>query len=127
GGASRVLTRPWQAAQPRARLASWDTLEGPPSRHETFEAYPSGRVFDEALLEQLPLLRELVEACGFAIARARGYEADDFLAAAAWAEEERGGETLVATSDRDAFQLATERTTILQPGRGVSELARIGP
>jgi DNA polymerase-1 len=34
---------------------------------------------------------------------------------------------LVATSDRDSFQLASERVTILQPTRGVSELARIGP
>jgi DNA polymerase-1 len=34
---------------------------------------------------------------------------------------------LVATSDRDAFQLASDRVTILQPTRGVSELARIGP
>ena len=34
---------------------------------------------------------------------------------------------LVATSDRDSFQLASERTTILQPTRGVSELARVGP
>jgi 5'-3' exonuclease len=34
---------------------------------------------------------------------------------------------LVATSDRDAFQLASERVTILQPVRGVSELARVGP
>ncbi len=42
-------------------------------------------------------------------------------------EEARGGEALVATSDRDMFQLASERTTILQPVRGVSELARIGP
>jgi DNA polymerase-1 len=33
----------------------------------------------------------------------------------------------VATSDRDAFQLASERVTILQPTRGVSEIARIGP
>ena len=37
------------------------------------------------------------------------------------------GDVLVATSDRDAFQLASERVTILQPVRGVSELARIGP
>ena len=37
------------------------------------------------------------------------------------------GSTLVVTSDRDAYQLAGERTTILQPVRGVSELARIGP
>jgi DNA polymerase-1 len=34
---------------------------------------------------------------------------------------------LVATSDRDAFQLASAQTTILQPVRGVSELTRIGP
>ena len=42
-------------------------------------------------------------------------------------EEGRGGETLVATSDRDAFQLVSDRTTVLQPVKGVSELARIGP
>jgi len=41
--------------------------------------------------------------------------------------DERGGETLVATSDRDLFQLASPTTTILQPVRGVSEIARIGP
>ena len=34
---------------------------------------------------------------------------------------------LVATSDRDAFQLVSDRVTILQPVKGVSELARIGP
>ena len=38
-----------------------------------------------------------------------------------------GEPTLVVTSDRDMFQLASETTTILQPVRGVSELARIGP
>jgi len=34
---------------------------------------------------------------------------------------------LVATSDRDAFQLVSDRVLILQPVKGVSELARIGP
>jgi DNA polymerase-1 len=126
-GFASMLTRLWQAEAPRAVLVAWDTLEVPTYRHEAFEAYQSGRVFDDAILEQLPLLRELVSACGFDVARGDGYEADDFLAAAATAEEARGGRTLVATSDRDAFQLASEHTTILQPVRGVSELARIGP
>jgi DNA polymerase-1 len=126
-GFASMLTRLWQAEAPRAVLVAWDTLEVPTYRHEGFAGYQAGRIFDDALVEQLPLLRELVEACGFAVARGAGYEADDFLAAAARAEEERGGATLVATSDRDAFQLASERTTILQPVRGVSELARIGP
>jgi DNA polymerase-1 len=68
-----------------------------------------------------------VDAFGFRSAKAAGYEADDFLAGAACAEEERGGTCLVVTSDRDAFQLAGERTTILRPVRGVSRLERIGP
>ena len=84
-------------------------------------------MFDDALLEQLDLLPELVRAVGFCAAKGAGYEADDFLAAAVAQEEARGGTTLVATSDRDAFQLVCERTTVLQPVKGVSELARIGP
>jgi 5'-3' exonuclease len=70
---------------------------------------------------------QLVSALGFAYAKEGGFEADDFLGAAVAFEEARGGDAVVATSDRDLFQLASERTTILQPVRGVSELARIGP
>ena len=58
--------------------------------------------------------------------RRAGYEADDFLAAAAAAEERRGGTVLVASGDRDTFQLASEQTTILYPVRA-GEMARIGP
>jgi DNA polymerase-1 len=126
-GFANMLLRLWEAEAPRAVVVGWDTLSVPTYRHEAFEGYQSGRVFDPDLLEQLDLLPELVEAMGFANAKGPGYEADDFLAAAVAFEEARGGETLVATSDRDAFQLASPRTTILQPVRGVSELARIGP
>ena len=59
-------------------------------------------------------------------AKAPGYEADDFLAAAVAAEEKRGGTVLVASGDRDTFQLASDRTTILYPVRA-GEMARIGP
>jgi DNA polymerase-1 len=108
-------------------LVGWDSLDVPTYRHELFAGYQSGREFDDDLLEQLDLLPELVRAFGFAAAKAPGYEADDFLAAAVAYEEERKGSALVVTSDRDSFQLASRRTTILQPTRGVSELARVGP
>lgn len=65
-------------------------------------------------------------ACGFANAKADGYEADDFLAAAVAREEKRGGTALVASGDRDTFQLASDRCTILYPVRA-GEMARIGP
>jgi len=123
-GFTNMLVRLWEAERPNAVLIGWDTLSAPTYRHEAFAAYQSGRVFEASLLEQLEILPDVVRACGFAAAKAEGYEADDFLAAAARAWK---GDVLVATSDRDAFQLASERVTILQPTRGVSDLARIGP
>ena len=126
-GFSNFLTRLWQSESPRAVLVGWDTLEVPTYRHELFAGYQGGREFDADLLDQLDLLPELVRSFGFAAAKGAGYEADDFLAAAVKHEEGRGGEAVVVTSDRDAFQLASERTTILQPTKGVSELARVGP
>ena len=126
-GFTNFLLRLWDTEEPRAVLAGWDTLEVPTYRHEALDAYQSGREFDDELLQQLALLPQLVQAFGFASAKAPGYEADDFLGAAVAFEEKRGGTTVVVTSDRDSFQLASERTTIIQPVRGVSELARIGP
>jgi DNA polymerase-1 len=126
-GFTNMITRLWEAEQPRAVLVAWDTLEVPTYRHEALPVYQSGREFDAALLEQLAMLPQLCAALDFAVAKGAGYEADDFLAAAAKSEEARGGTVLVATGDRDAFQLASDRTTILHPVRGVSELARIGP
>ena len=126
-GFTNFLLRLWDTEQPRAVLVGWDTLEVPTYRHKAFEGYQAGRQFDAELLEQLALLPELTEAFGFAYGKAPGYEADDFLAAAVASEEKRKGRAIVATSDRDSFQLASERTIILQPVRGVSELARIGP
>lgn len=126
-GFANMLLRLWEGERPRSVFVGWDTLEVPTYRHEAFPGYQGGREFDDELLEQLALLPELVEGFCFLTAKAPGYEADDFLAAAVAAEEARGGDALVATSDRDAFQLASERTTLLQPVRGVSELARVGP
>jgi DNA polymerase I len=125
-GFANFLLRLYQTERPRAAIVAWDTLEVPTERHMIFPAYQSGRQFDDALLDQLAVLPEFVAACGFANVKAPGYEADDFLAAAVCAEERRGGTALVASGDRDAFQLASEATTILHPLRA-GEMARIGP
>jgi exodeoxyribonuclease-3 len=125
-GFANQLLRLHRAETPRAVLVGWDTLEVPTYRHEEFPAYQSGREFDDDLVEQLALIPTFVAACGFANAKRAGFEADDFLAAAAFAEERRGGTVLVASGDRDTFQLASEKTTILYPVRA-GEMARIGP
>jgi DNA polymerase-1 len=123
-GFANFLIRLWESEQPESVLVAWDTLEVPTYRHESLPAYQSGRDFEPSILHQLGLLPGLVESFGFAVAKAPGYEADDFLAAASVTWK---GPVLVATSDRDAFQLVSDRVGILQPVKGVSELARIGP
>jgi DNA polymerase I len=125
-GFANILLRLYEQENPRAVLVGWDTLEATTYRSKLFPAYQSGREFDEELLDQLETLPEFVSACGFANAKAAGFEADDFLAAAVLKEERRGGAALVASGDRDAFQLASDKTTILHPVRA-GEMARIGP
>ena len=125
-GFANYLIRLYEAEQPRAVLVGWDTLDAPTYRHRAFPAYQSGREFDDELVEQLAVLPQFVAACGFASAKEPGYEADDFLAAAVADEESRSGSVIVASGDRDTFQLASELTTIVFPLRA-GEMARIGP
>src|ERR1700720_1431944 len=94
-GFANFLLRLCESEQPRAVLVGWDTLGAPTYRQELFPPYQSGRQFDDELVEQLELLPQFVAACGFANAKAAGYEADDFLAAAVADEEGRRGYALI--------------------------------
>jgi DNA polymerase I len=125
-GFANFLLRLYFDEQPRAVLVGWDTLDAPTYRHEALPLYQSGRDFDTDLLDQLEILPQFVTACGFAAAKAAGFEADDFLAAAVAYEERHGGSAIVASGDRDAFQLASAKTVILQPVRA-GKIVRIGP
>jgi DNA polymerase-1 len=126
-GFLNMLISVWEAEKPRTVFVAFDTIGEPTYRNELLPQYQAGREFPPELMNQLNRLPTLVEALGFAQAKGVGYEADDFLAAAVRAEEGRGGKTLVLTTDRDLFQLASPKTTVLRPRRGVSEIDRVGP
>lgn len=123
-GFANYLVRLCEAERPRAVVVGWDTLEVPNWRALELAGYQGGREFDDELVEQLNALPVLCRAFGFAVGKAPGFEADDFLAAAVTAEEARGGIAIVASGDRDAFQLVSARTLVLHPVKG-GELARI--
>lgn len=125
-GFANMLIGLWQAERPRALLACWDTVGAPTWRHELLPDYQGGRDFPDDLVAQLERLPELVAAAGFANAKGAGFEADDFLAAAARAETDSGGTTVVVTSDRDAYQLVSDVVTVVRPLKGVYEVERIG-
>jgi 5'-3' exonuclease len=126
-GWTNMILAVWEAEQPRAVYVGWDTLDQPTYRHKLWPQYQAGRVFDHALVQQLDLLPGLVRAFGFGCGKQPGYEADDLMAAAVLTEVANGGSCLVLTSDRDSFQLVSEKVTVLAPTKGIRELARIGP
>lgn len=126
-GTANMLLTLHDTYAPRTVLACWDTLTHPTYRHEQLPEYQAGREFAGDLLEQLERIPQFVTVAGFPFAKEAGYEADDFLAAAARYETERGGTTLIVTSDRDAFQLVSDAVTVLLPRRGVSELEPVRP
>ncbi|WP_028635768.1 DNA polymerase I [Nocardioides sp. URHA0032] len=77
---------------------------------------------------QLPLIEEVLNALRIPFLKKDGYEADDIIATlVTQALEDDEMEVLILTGDRDSLQLVTERSTVLYPMRGVSDLARMTP
>lgn len=82
---------------------------------------------------QLPLIQRVLDSFSIRHLSLAGYEADDIIATLvtrALADESApsgGFEVLILTGDRDSLQLVTERSTVLYPMRGVSDLARMTP
>lgn len=122
-----ILQRIEREEQPRAVVVAWDTLGHDTFRSELWPPYQAGRVFPADLVEQLENLPQLCRGFGVGVQKAAGYEADDLIAGAVREETQAGGRCLVMTTDRDAFQLVSERTTVLVPKPRTRELARFGP
>jgi DNA polymerase-1 len=72
-------------------------------------------------------LHELVTAFGITTFEVEGFEADDIIATIAKQAERDNAEVFICTGDRDSFQLVNEKTTVLYPKRGVSDLTRMTP
>jgi DNA polymerase-1 len=76
---------------------------------------------------QLPIIEQVLDAFGITFLKKDGYEADDIIATLTTQALAEGMEVLILTGDRDSIQLVTERSTVLYPMRGVSDLARMTP
>ena len=100
-------------------------------RLEQYAEYKAGRAKTPGeFSSQLPLIEEVLTAMRIPFLKKEGYEADDIIATLvtqALAEGSTVDEVLILTGDRDSIQLVTERSTVLYPMRGVSDLARMTP
>jgi DNA polymerase-1 len=97
-------------------------------RTDIFSDYKANRAkTPDEFRSQMSYLNDLVTGFGITQFALEGYEADDLIATITKQAEREGAEVLICTGDRDSFQLVTEKTTVLYPKRGVSEMARMTP
>ncbi|MDQ3274182.1 MAG: DNA polymerase I, partial [Actinomycetota bacterium] len=76
---------------------------------------------------QVSLIKEVLAALRIPTIELEGYEADDIIATLTTQASSTGYDTLICSGDRDALQLVSERTTVLYPRKGVSDLVRMTP
>ena len=97
-------------------------------RNETYPEYKATRgASPQEFKGQVELIKEVLDGLRIAHVELPGYEADDIIATMATRAEAAGYEVLISTGDRDALQLVTDRTTVLYPRKGVSDLLRMTP
>ena len=91
-------------------------VHAPTFRHEMFEEYKGTRKpMVEELRQQVPVIKEVLQAMGVKIVEKAGLEADDILGTISRMSERRGLEVSVISGDRDLLQLATEHVKIRIP------------
>ena len=88
----------------------------PTFRHQMFDAYKGTRKpMVQELREQVPVMKEVLQAMGIKIVEMPGYEADDLLGTIAGMAEVQGMDVSIISGDRDLLQLATEKVKIRIP------------
>ena len=91
-------------------------VKAPTFRHEMFKEYKGTRKpMPEELREQVPVMKEVLQAMGIRIIEQAGYEADDLLGTIAKRAEAEGIEVSLVSGDRDLLQIATDRIRIRIP------------
>jgi DNA polymerase-1 len=111
--------------KPKGVAVAWDTR--PTHRHAIAEegdvVYKEGRrPTPDLLAQQFPYFRPIVEAFGYRNLEFEGWEADDVIATLATRADEAGVKTAVVSTDRDAFQLVSDRIALMMTPRGVSDV-----
>ncbi len=112
-GLARMIEGLRRDYEPDYMVVAFDG-EGELVRRRIYEDYKAGRPpMPQDMQRQLPLIHEMLDALGIPQLSVPGHEADDILAAAAERAAERGVETVIVTTDKDAEQLVSEHVRVL--------------
>ncbi len=121
-GFTMILIKLLEEEKPDYMMIAFDTPK-PTFRHKEFKEYKIHRKkMPIELINQIPLIKEIINNYNISICSKEGYEADDIIGTLAREAEKRNCNTLIVTGDKDAFQLISPSTKIMTTVKGVTEV-----
>lgn len=114
-GFLNIMFKILEEEQPAYLTVAFD-VHAPTFRHEIFKEYKGTRKpMPSELHEQVPVMKQMLEAMGICVVEKAGLEADDILGTIAKRAEKLGMEVSLVSGDRDLLQVATDRIRIRIP------------
>ena len=122
-GFTNMLFKMKDEINPDNIIATFDK-KSPTFRHKEYSEYKAGRKkMPPELGEQFPIIKELLKYMGIKTFEIDGFEADDIIGTISKFGEENDMEVYIVTGDKDALQLASEKTKVVITKKGVTETA----
>ncbi len=88
-------------------------LKAPTFRHKMYDGYKGTRKpMPDELAVQMPIVKDILRCMGICVVEKEGWEADDILGTLSHAAELSGNTAVIATGDRDSFQLITDKVYV---------------
>lgn len=107
-----ILQKIQQEVKPDAIAIAFD-VKAPTFRHKQYDAYKGQRKgMPPELAQQLEPLKNLLASLGYSMVEKAGWEADDLLGTLSTASREQKIDCVIATGDRDSFQLIGDFVTV---------------
>ena len=125
-GFLNILEKLMKEEQPNAVCVAFD-LHGPTFRHLRYDGYKATRHgMPEELVQQMPIMKQVLKAMNIPIYECQGWEADDVIGTVGKICGNNGWECVIATGDRDSLQLIDEhvkvKLVISKPGQTVANI-----
>jgi len=120
-GYAKLLLKVIKDIKPDIVLAAFD-VAGDTFRHNQFEAYKANRVAaDQDLYDQIPLVKELLQAIDIPVLELSGYEADDIIGTIAKQTDKTNNELVIVTGDMDTMQLVKPRISVYTLKKSIND------
>jgi DNA polymerase I len=121
-GFTLVLMRLLQEQKPDGLIIAFDTPK-PTFRHKQYAQYKAQREkMPQELIDQLPIIKEIVDRFNIPSIAIEGYEADDIIGSVVDQVKNSNYKPVIVTGDRDLWQLIDEDTEILLMQKGISQV-----